>query len=80
MASLKEQAVSMVQNIPDEKMSYVVDMLKWITGTLDSKALYFKQMHVITPDNSSEANEAWKRFKKYKGIIPYDIDTKMDKQ
>ena len=78
MATLKEQAVSMVQNIPDEKMSYVVDMLKLITGILDSKAIHFKQMPVIESDNSSEATEAWKRFKKYKGIILYDIDTKAE--
>ena len=33
--TLKEQAVNILQNLPDEKMSYVIDMLRWVTGILD---------------------------------------------
>ena len=78
MTTLKEQAISMVQNVPDEKIPYVVDMLKWIMDILDSKATHFKQMPVTASNNSSEAIEAWERFRKYKGIIPYDRDAKAE--
>jgi hypothetical protein len=78
MITLKEQAVKMVQSFPDEKMSYVVDMLKWVTGILDDKSINAGQMPVAASGYSSEAIDAWERFKQYKGIIPYDIDTKVE--
>jgi hypothetical protein len=78
MTSLKKQAVNMLQDLPDEKMPYVVDMLKWVTGILDDKNINLNQIPITASGNSSEAIEAWERFKKYKGIIPYDIDTKAE--
>ncbi|MCL2152007.1 MAG: hypothetical protein FWH57_03450 [Oscillospiraceae bacterium] len=74
MMTLKEQAIYMVQNFPDEKMSYVIEMLKWILGILNDKSKTPDEAQDVVLNNSSEAIKAWKRFKAYKGIIPCDID------
>ena len=65
MTDLKEQAVKILQDIPDDKMVYVVKMLNKISAE---------------PDNSSEIRKAvWEDFKKECfGIIPYDIDEKAE--
>ena len=75
MMSLKEQATIMLQSLPDEKMPYVVDMLKWVTDIL---AVNSERATAAVQDNSSEAVEAWERFKAYKCIIPYDINAKAE--
>ena len=76
--TLKQQATNMLQNLPDEKMTYVIDMLKWVTDVLDEKSIIAHQAPVDTESNSSQAIEAWAKLKMYKGIIPYDIDFKAE--
>jgi len=78
MLTLKEQAVDMVQSFPEEKMSYVIEILKWIVGVLDDKSRTSHGTHTVAMDNPSEAIKAWERFKAYKGIVPYDIDIKAE--
>jgi hypothetical protein len=78
MISLKEQAVNILQNLPEDKMSYVVDMLNWVSGMLDDKNIKLNQLPVAVPGNTAETAAAWARFKKYKGIINYDIDEKTE--
>ena len=78
MITLKEQAVNMVQSFPDEKMSYVIEILEWIIGILDDKSNTPDKAPNIVMDKHSEAIQAWERFKVYKGIIPYDIDSKAE--
>ena len=78
MMTLKEQAVDIVQSFPEEKMSYVIEILKWIAGVLDDKSRTARELPVIATDNLSEAIKAWERFKVYKGIVPYDIDLKAE--
>jgi hypothetical protein len=78
MTNLKEQAMQMLQDFPDDKMSYIIDMLKWVTGILDDKNVDFAQMPVEARGNSADALEAWEDFKKVKGIIPYEIDAKAE--
>jgi len=78
MMTLKEQAVNILQNLPDEKMSYVIDMLRWVTGILDERSAIFSQPPAAVMGNSSEAIEAWERLKAYKGIITYEIDEKAE--
>jgi predicted short-subunit dehydrogenase-like oxidoreductase (DUF2520 family) len=46
MPTLKEQAVSIVQSVPDDKMSHVIEVLKLMTGILDSQK--------TTDDNSAK--------------------------
>lgn len=72
MTNLKEQAIEMIQYVPDDKMVYVVDILKLLNNVFDDKK------SVTVSDISSDAVEAWEGFKKYKGIIPYDIDIKAE--
>jgi len=78
MLTLKEQAVDIVQSFPDDKMSYVIELLKWVLGILDDKTKAFDDDPIIVLDNPSEAVKAWERFKAYKGIIPYEVDTKAE--
>ena len=78
MLTLKEQAVNIVRSFPDDKMSYVIEILKWIINVLDDKNKISDDASVVASNNSSEAIKAWGRFKAYKGIIPYNIDMKTE--
>jgi len=73
MTSLKEQAVRMLQDVPDDKMTYVIDILKCLNDLFTDKST--NSTNIIT-DVSSEVLDAWEGFKKYKGIIHEDIDEK----
>ena len=72
MTHLKESAIKMIQDFPEDKMVYVLDILKSLnnifTNTISPSA--------INEYSESEALEAWEGFKKYKGIIHKDIDEK----
>jgi hypothetical protein len=37
MLTLKEQAVNIVQSVPDDKMNYVVEVLKLMTGIIGNQ-------------------------------------------
>jgi hypothetical protein len=74
MATLKEQAVNMLQNVPDDKMSYVIEILRSLDGIMSGA----RQMPYAVAGISSDALEAWEDFKKIKGIIPYEIDIKAE--
>ena len=78
MLSLKEQALNLLHSLPEEKMIYVVDMLKWVSGILDDKSLLFGKLPIVMNGNSSESKKAWERLQVYKGIIPYEIDAKAE--
>ena len=78
MMTLKEQALNIVQNFPDEKMSYVIDILKWILNIINDESITTNKASINILENTSEAAKAWERLKKYKGIIPYDIDLKVE--
>lgn len=74
MATLREQAVSILQDVPEERMSHVVDVLKWLNSHFDSKDMNA----TAVSDAPSNKLTAWEEFKKYKGIIQCDIDTKAE--
>lgn len=78
MNALKEQAINMVYSLPDEKMSYIIDLLKMITGMLKDESEFADKALTTNKDNSSAVSEAWKKFRSYKGIIPYSIDEKAE--
>jgi len=79
MTYLKEQAVKMLQNIPDEKMTYIINIMKSlnddnaIDDSQNDNSLSFDVLRA-----NSEALEAWKGFREYKGIIAYEIDEKAE--
>jgi hypothetical protein len=73
MADLRNQAMKIVQSLPDEKMVYVLDMLKWLICILDSNSKYIRLPHFITAD-LGETQSAWERLRMYKGVIEKDID------
>jgi len=83
MTYLREQAVEILQNFPEEEMPYVVDILKVVAGIIERRSTEPTQTTASPTDadnlKSKEAiKESWERFKAYKGIIPYDIDTKAE--
>ena len=73
MTNLKEQAIKMLEHVPDDKMVYVFDILKRLNDIFDDKS-----DKSINEDKKSEAIKAWEELKKYKGIIDCDIDEKAE--
>lgn len=85
MNTLKEQAVDILYSLPDEKMSYIIDILKTIIGIINNESKQpametasSEKAVIAANDNSSVVSESWKRFQAYKGIIPYDINEKAE--
>ena len=76
MTKLKEQALEMLLNVPDNKMIYVIDILKGLNRLLNDKNMCVDNISASVPEISPEAFEAWEGFKKYKGIINCNIDEK----
>ena len=78
MTKLKEQAVEMLLGVPDEKMVYVIDILKSLNGLFSGKSMSVYSVPSSETDVSSEAFVAWEAVKKYKGIINFNIDEKLE--
>ena len=76
VTNLKEQAVEMLQRVPDDKMVYVITVLKSLDNTYDGKNKNFNKIPFAAPNGSSQAVKEWEGFKAYKGIIAYRIDEK----
>jgi len=70
MTNLKEQAVKMIQYVPDDKMVSVIDILKLLNNVFDDIN--------VNAVKKSDSVAAWEGFQKYIGIIPYDIDEKAE--
>jgi len=79
MTYLKEQAVKMLLNIPDEKMTYIINIMKSLNddNAVDDSQNDNRLSFGVLRANS-EALEAWKGFREYKGIIAYEIDEKAE--
>ena len=78
MLTLREQTINMVQSLPDEKMPYIFELLKWALGILNDKNNAANGQPVTVLNDPSEAIKTWERFRAYKGIIAYDIDTRAE--
>jgi len=71
MTKLHEQAVEMLQHIPDDKMVYIIDILKGVVGIFDKEP-------ISSTSSTLSKIEAWEDFKRYKGIVQRDIDEKAE--
>ena len=73
MTALKNQAISMIYDIPNEQMNHVIEILnglnKIIVNTTGSSA---------SLDKKANRLEIWNDFKKYKGIIPCGLSEKAE--
>ncbi|MCL2323077.1 MAG: hypothetical protein FWC47_13365 [Oscillospiraceae bacterium] len=77
MTPLKEKAIKMLQDIPDDKMIYVIDILRSLNNLLISENTNYNNIPASSAiDDNSEALEAWEGLKKYHGIIRKGIDEK----
>ena len=78
MITLKEQAVKILQGVPEEKLPYVVDILIWLTSTFEKMNNPHNNIKDATPETSSDTLKEWNAFRKYKGIINYEIDERAE--
>ena len=63
MTLFREQAIQILDTVPDDKMFYVINMLKNLQGLLSPV---------------SERKKAWSDFQQYRGIITQEIDEKSE--
>ena len=73
MTALKNQAVSIIHDIPNDQMSHVIEILHGLNKIFAEKTSGSK------PLNTSRL-EAWHEFKKYKGIIPFELNEKAEER
>ena len=77
MTAQKKQAFELLQNVPEDKMNYVILILKGLNGLLTDET-DFNRMAFTELKTSDDILEAWEGFRKYKGIIPCVIDEKAE--
>ena len=78
MGSLKMQAVEMIQDVPDDKLIYVIDILRLLNKAFVDKPIILNKRTQPMAVISTDSLEAWEGFKKYKGVIQDDIDEKAE--
>ena len=70
MSALRQEAIDLIQNIPETKIIYVVGILKNLSQSFnDTQANSFKP---------SNPQQSYKRLLLYKGAIDDDIDCKAE--
>lgn len=77
MTAQKKQAFKLLQDVPDDKMNYVILILNGLNGLINGKADSNK-VAVTELKTSADILEAWEGLRKYKGIIPCVIDEKAE--
>lgn len=68
MTKIKKRAVEMLEELPDDKVVYVIEILKGLKGLYGDT--------VTKTDEPTESQMAFEGLKKYKGRVPVDIDEK----
>jgi hypothetical protein len=68
MTALRQQAFDIIQDVPDDRMGYVIDILKGLNGLLVEKSI---KVDRLLNDDAEKARKiaAWKNFQKFRGII-----------
>ena len=79
MSVLKKQALEILQDVPEDKMSYVILILKGLSG-LPNEKINSNTMSIPELNPPTDTLEAWEGFRKYKGIIPCATDEKADRK
>ena len=77
MSALRKQAVEMLQTVPEDKITYVIYILKGLNGFWADEGARTEKRPAKQADRS-EALAAWENFKKYNGFIDADIDVKAE--
>jgi hypothetical protein len=70
MTKIKEQAIEMLRYVPDDKMVYLIDILKGLIG-LYSETTVEKAI-------KSETKAAWDDFRQYYGIVAGPVNEKAE--
>jgi hypothetical protein len=63
MTSAKETAIRLIQEIPDDKVIYLIDIINGING-----------LHAGPKTSSSSKQDAYQRLQQIRGQIPADLD------
>lgn len=77
MSALRKQALELVQDVSEDKMNYVILILKGLNGLLNEKT----DSNAMPPTQLKPLNDtfgAWEDLRKYKGVIPYALDEKTE--
>ncbi|MCL2398510.1 MAG: hypothetical protein FWC91_02045 [Defluviitaleaceae bacterium] len=77
VTALKKQAFELLQDVPEDKMNYVILILKGLNGLLNNQP-NFNTGSITELNTSDDALKAWEGFRQYKGIIPCTIDEKAE--
>jgi hypothetical protein len=70
LSDLKKQALEMMQYVPDDKVVYLIDILKGLIGL-------YGESTVLKAENI-EMTETWEDFKQYYGVVTEPIDEKKE--
>ena len=76
MTLMREQAIKMLHAVPDEKMIFLIDILKSLEPLFqDIKGV---QNSIPSPEmnSTSERLKVWEDFQKYRGAITDDASEK----
>ena len=65
MTKVKEQAIELIRNIPDDKVAYVIEILRGIKG-------------LSATDSIDERRSALEGLEKYRGSITSNINEKQE--
>ena len=68
MTPLRQEAIDIIQSIPDTKIAYVVDILKNLSSLIDDE----------TVDKQKHPSPAYERLMRYKGTVDTDSDYKAE--
>ncbi len=68
MTQIKERAFEMIQELPDDKVVYIVEILKGLIGLYGDNKIEIKDL--------SEQQKALEGLKKYRGRVSADINEK----
>ena len=77
MTALRQQAFDMLQAVPEDKMVYIIDILKGFNGAVIDKGVDTNKLSAKNTDRSKKL-AAWENLKKYRGVIDRDIDIKAE--
>ena len=63
MSPMKEAAIRLIQEVPDEKILYILQIIKGIDGLSKSAA-----------SSAEKKQDAFRNMQQFRGVIPLDLD------
>jgi len=70
MTALRQEAIELIQNIPETKIVYIVGILKNLSGLCNEEK--------VKKQKSRQQSPAYERLLRYKGTMKIDLDYKSE--